>query len=71
MHHAAVTGPLQRTGAEVFRYGGTSDQFRDRARLLNVLAEPGEGFQYLDYDGAGEVGVVTHPEGRSNYRSSA
>lgn len=63
--HTGRRGGVQRTGAEVFRYGGTSDQWRDRARLLDLLAEPGEGFQYLDYDGAGEVGVVvsTYPDG--------
>lgn len=46
-------------------YEGDREQWVTRARLLDPLTRPDSAFQFLDYDGAGPVGVVvtTYPDG--------
>jgi hypothetical protein len=46
-------------------FDGDRGQWETRACLLDPLALSAGGFQYLDYDGSGELGAVvtTHPDG--------
>jgi hypothetical protein len=46
-------------------FDGDRDQWETRARLLDPLTQPARGFQYLDYEPGGELGVVvtTYPDG--------
>ncbi len=46
-------------------FDGDPGQWETRARLLDPLTQSAEGFQYLDYDGDGELGAVVtiYPDG--------
>jgi len=46
-------------------FDGDRAQWETRARLLDPLTQPAGGFQYLDYEGGGELGAVvtTYPDG--------
>ena len=46
-------------------FDGDRAQWQTRARLLDPLTQPGAGFQYLDYEGGGELSAVvtTYPDG--------
>jgi hypothetical protein len=63
--HRGERAGLRRVGEDVFEFGGSPEQWEARAGLLDPLTESGQGFQYLDYDGVGDVGVVvtTYPDG--------
>ena len=39
-------------------FDGDRGQWETRARLLDPLTQSAGGFQYLDYDGGGELGAV-------------
>lgn len=50
---------LDRRRRPVVVFDGTADQWETRARLLDPLIDqPGPGFQYLDYDNAGDATVI-------------
>jgi hypothetical protein len=46
-------------------FDGDRAQWETRARLLDPLTQSAEGFQYLDYEGGGELVAVvtTYPDG--------
>jgi hypothetical protein len=46
-------------------FDGDHAQWETRARLLDPLTGPGEGFQYLDYEVGGDLTAVvtTYPDG--------
>jgi hypothetical protein len=58
-------GGMCRVSGSAFVFDGDRSQRASRARLLDPLTRPPAGFQHLDYEGAGEVGVVvtTYPDG--------
>ena len=41
-----------------FIWAGDAERWRSRAELMDPLVHGQSGFQYLDYDGAGDVTVV-------------
>ena len=56
-------GGMRRLSNGEFVFEGAKGQWESRARLLDPLTESREAFQYLDYDGAGDVGVVVSTRG--------
>lgn len=48
----------------IVAFDGTAEQWQTRARLLDPLIDqPGTGYQYLDYDRAGDATVIAERTG--------
>ena len=61
-----VRGGLHSPAPGRLVFDGDRGQWETRARLLDPLTQSADGFQFLDYDGGGELGAVvtTYPDGR-------
>jgi len=60
-----VRGGLHSAAPGRLVFDGDRAQWETRARLLDPLTQSAEGFQYLDYEGGGDLGAVvtTYPGG--------